>query len=150
MKFGSTVQIVLQDTAIFSTEDHPIHLHGYHFYVVGEGFGNFNPSTDTAKFNLVDPPQRNTIDVNVGGWAVIRFKADNPGNRNDNQFFYLTHSHYSVLFDNSFTVSKTGVWLMHCHIDSHLTWGLAMAFIVEDGYGESESVEPPPADLPPC
>ncbi|KAG6403563.1 hypothetical protein SASPL_135788 [Salvia splendens] len=121
LKFGSNVQIVLQDTAIVTTEDHPIHLHGYHFFVVGEGFGNFNPATDTSKFNLVDPPVRNTINVPDGGWAVIRFHADNPG-----------------------------VWLFHCHIDSHLTWGLAMAFIVENGEGPLQSVEPPPADLPKC
>ena len=81
MKFGSEVQIVLQDTAIFSVEDHPMHLHGYSFYVVGQGFGNFNPRRDTEKFNLIDPPERNTIDVPVSGWAVIRFVADNPGNR---------------------------------------------------------------------
>ena len=79
LKFGSSVQIVLQDTSIFSTEDHPVHLHGYHFYIVGQGFGNFNPSSDPANFNLVDPPQKNTIDVPVGGWAAIRFVADNPG-----------------------------------------------------------------------
>ncbi|KAK3022288.1 hypothetical protein RJ639_045395 [Escallonia herrerae] len=121
LKYGSKVQIVLQDTAIISTEDHPIHLHGYHFYIVGQGFGNFNPGRDASKFNLIDPPQRNTINVPVGGWSVIRFVADNPG-----------------------------VWLMHCHIDSHLTWGLAMNFLVENGVGESQSIEPPPADLPPC
>ncbi|PWA76950.1 laccase [Artemisia annua] len=39
LKFGSCVQIILQDTSIFSTEDHPVHLHGYHFYIVGQGFG---------------------------------------------------------------------------------------------------------------
>ncbi|XP_047311688.1 laccase-3-like [Impatiens glandulifera] len=121
MKFGSSVQIVLQDTSIFSTEDHPIHLHGYDFYVVGQGFGNFNPQRDATKFNLDDPPLRNTIDVPVGGWAVIRFVADNPG-----------------------------VWLMHCHIDTHLPWGLAMAFIVENGVGKLQTVEPPPTDLPRC
>lgn len=79
LKYGSNVQIVLQDTAIVSTEDHPMHLHGYHFYVVGQGFGNFNPRRDPARFNLVDPPLRNTINVPVGGWTVIRFTADNPG-----------------------------------------------------------------------
>ncbi|KAL7173087.1 hypothetical protein ACSBR2_032537 [Camellia fascicularis] len=121
MKFGSRVQIVLQDTAIVTTEDHPIHLHGYHFYVVGQGFGNFDPRRDPARFNLIDPPQRNTIDVPVGGWAVIRFVADNPG-----------------------------VWLMHCHIDSHLMWGLATSIIVENGVGELQTVAPPPPDLPPC
>ncbi|PWA66475.1 coagulation factor 8, Laccase [Artemisia annua] len=121
LKFGDNVQIVLQDTSIFSTEDHPVHLHGYHFYVVGQGFGNFNPSSDPARFNLIDPPQRNTIDVPVGGWAAIRFVADNPG-----------------------------VWLMHCHIDTHLAWGFAMAFIVGNGVGPSQTLLPAPVDLPPC
>lgn len=82
LKFRSAVQIVLQDTAIFTTEDHPVHLHGYQFFIVGQGFGNFNPSTDPANFNLIDPPERNTIDVPVGGWAAIRFVADNPGQLN--------------------------------------------------------------------
>ncbi|MFS7964709.1 putative laccase [Helianthus anomalus] len=121
LKFGSQVQIVLQDTAIVSTESHPVHLHGYNFYVVGEGFGNFNPGTDTSAFNLYDPPQRNTVNLPVGGWSVIRFVADNPG-----------------------------VWLMHCHIDSHLTWGFAMSFLVENGPEKLQSVQAPPLDLPPC
>lgn len=79
LKYGETVQLVLQGTSIFTAENHPIHLHGYDFYIIAEGFGNFNPSRDTAKFNLVDPPLRNTASVPVGGWAVIRFVADNPG-----------------------------------------------------------------------
>lgn len=90
LKYGANVQIVLQDTSIFSTEDHPIHLHGYHFYVVGQGFGNFNPSRDTSRFNLIDPPQKNTIDVPVGGWAAIRFVADNPGKLHQDSHLELT------------------------------------------------------------
>ncbi|KAJ4839803.1 Laccase-3 [Turnera subulata] len=121
LKFGARVQIVLQDTSIVTTEDHPMHLHGYHFAVVGSGFGNFNPQTDPAKFNLYDPPIRNTIGTNPGGWVAIRFVADNPG-----------------------------IWLMHCHLDSHLNWGLAMAFLVENGVGRLQSVQPPPLDLPRC
>ena len=100
LKFGSNVQIVLQDTAIFSTEDHPIHLHGYHFWVVGQGFGNFNPQTDTANFNLIDPPVRNTIDVPVGGWAVIRFVADNPGKEPDFINTMFNFSKLCTCFDN--------------------------------------------------
>lgn len=79
LKFGSKVQIVLQDTSIVTPENHPIHLHGYDFYIVAQGFGNFDPKKDTSKFNLVDPPMRNTVAVPVNGWAVIRFVADNPG-----------------------------------------------------------------------
>lgn len=80
LKYGSRVQVVLQDTSIVTPENHPIHLHGYDFYIVAEGFGNFNHKKDTAKFNLVDPPMRNTVAVPANGWAVIRFVADNPGN----------------------------------------------------------------------
>ncbi|KAJ8540480.1 hypothetical protein K7X08_030399 [Anisodus acutangulus] len=121
LKYGARVQVVLQGTSIFTAENHPIHLHGYDFYIIAEGFGNFNPKTDTAKFNLVDPPLRNTASVPVKGWTVIRFVADNPG-----------------------------VWLMHCHLDVHITWGLGMAFLVEDGVSELESLEAPPLDFPVC
>ncbi|KAL8172340.1 hypothetical protein V2J09_024144 [Rumex salicifolius] len=121
LKYGATVQIVLQGTSIFAAENHPIHLHGYDFYIIATGFGNFDPNTDTANFNLVNPPVRNTVGVPVNGWPVIRFVADNPG-----------------------------VWIMHCHLDVHITWGLAMAFVVEDGVGELESLQEPPLDLPVC
>jgi len=121
LRFGSVVQVVLQDTSIVTPENHPIHIHGYDFFILAEGFGNFDPKKDVEKFNYVDPPQRNTVAVPVNGWAVIQFVADNPG-----------------------------VWLMHCHLDVHITWGLAMAFLVEDGYGELQSLEPPPVDLPMC
>ncbi|CAL1368693.1 unnamed protein product [Linum trigynum] len=121
LKFGARVQIVLQDTSIVTAEEHPMHLHGYSFYVVGMGTGNFNPSTDPAKFNLIDPPYRNTIGTPPGGWAAIRFVADNPG-----------------------------IWLLHCHIDSHLTWGLATALLVENGVGLLQSVQYAPLDLPRC
>lgn len=77
LEYGTRVQIILQDTGTVTTENHPIHLHGYSFYVVGYGTGNYNPQT--ANFNLVDPPYMNTIGVPVGGWAAIRFTADNPG-----------------------------------------------------------------------
>lgn len=82
LEFGTRVQIILQDTATVTTENHPIHLHGYNFYVVGYGTGNYDPQT--ANFNLIDPPYMNTIGVPVGGWAAIRFTADNPG-----KFFFF-------------------------------------------------------------
>lgn len=78
LDYGTRVQLILQDTGTVTTENHPIHLHGYSFYVVGYGTGNYDP--ETANFNLVDPPYMNTIGVPVGGWAAIRFVADNPGN----------------------------------------------------------------------
>ncbi|KAE9461083.1 hypothetical protein C3L33_07012, partial [Rhododendron williamsianum] len=80
LNFNTTVEVVLQDTSILGAESHPLHLHGHNFFVVGEGSGNFDPNKDPAKFNLVDPVERNTVSVPSGGWSAIRFRSDNPGN----------------------------------------------------------------------
>ncbi|KAL2471012.1 Laccase-4 [Abeliophyllum distichum] len=119
--YNSRVQVVLQGTGMIVVENHPIHLHGVNFFVVGRGLGNFNPEEDSKKFNLVDPVERNTVQVPSGGWVAIRFTADNPG-----------------------------VWFLHCHLEVHTTWGLKMAFLVDNGKGPNESVLPPPNDLPKC
>ncbi|CAA3002679.1 laccase-17 isoform X2 [Olea europaea subsp. europaea] len=79
LPFNTKVELVMQDTSIIGAESHPLHLHGFNFFVVGQGFGNYNPNTDPAKFNLVDPAERNTVGVPSGGWVAIRFLADNPG-----------------------------------------------------------------------
>lgn len=79
LPFNSRVEVVMQDTSIIAAESHPLHLHGFNFFVVGQGFGNFDPNKDPAKFNLVDPAERNTVGVPAGGWVAIRFLADNPG-----------------------------------------------------------------------
>ncbi|CAL9123604.1 unnamed protein product [Musa textilis] len=44
-----------------------------------KGFGNFNATAAASSYNLVDPQVRNTVAVPAGGWAVIRFVANNPG-----------------------------------------------------------------------
>ncbi|XP_065851673.1 laccase-4 [Euphorbia lathyris] len=121
LTYNSTVELVMQDTGIIAAENHPIHLHGFNFFVVGRGLGNFNPKKDPQNFNLVDPVERNTVGVPTGGWTAIRFRADNPG-----------------------------VWFMHCHLEVHTTWGLKMAFLVDNGKGPNQSLLPPPADLPKC
>ncbi|XP_038988604.1 laccase-17-like [Phoenix dactylifera] len=115
LPFNTTVELVMQDTSIQGAESHPLHLHGNNFYPTKD------PTKDPAKFNLLDPVERNTVGVPSGGWAAIRFRADNPG-----------------------------VWLMHCHFDVHLSWGLRMAWVVNDGPLPSQKLLPPPSDLPKC
>lgn len=78
LAYDSTVELVLQGTGMVVPETHPIHLHGFNFFVVGRGVGNFK-KRDRKKFNLVDPVERNTVGVPSGGWTAIRFRADNPG-----------------------------------------------------------------------
>ncbi|KAJ3681115.1 hypothetical protein LUZ60_015604 [Juncus effusus] len=121
LPFNTSVELVMQDTSILGVESHPLHLHGFNFFVVGQGFGNYNPAKDPARFNLVDPVERNTIGVPAGGWVAIRFLADNPG-----------------------------VWFMHCHLEVHTSWGLRMAWLVLDGSLPNQKLPPPPSDLPKC
>ncbi|CAM8896143.1 unnamed protein product [Rhodiola kirilowii] len=119
--YGTNLEIVLQNTNFLHVENHPIHVHGHNFFVVGQGFGNFDVKKHPKDYNLVDPVERNTVAVPSGGWAAIRFKADNPG-----------------------------AWFVHCHLEEHTTWGLATAFIVQNGPLPSQSLLPPPADYPKC
>ncbi|KAF2288659.1 hypothetical protein GH714_010041 [Hevea brasiliensis] len=61
LRFNTSVQLVLQGTSILGAESHPLHLHGFNFFVVGQGFGNYDPNKDPAKFNLVDPIERTQL-----------------------------------------------------------------------------------------
>uniref|UniRef100_A0ACD5W2K9 Uncharacterized protein n=1 Tax=Avena sativa TaxID=4498 RepID=A0ACD5W2K9_AVESA len=121
LEFNASVELVMQGTAIQGAESHPLHMHGFNFFVVGQGFGNYDPVNDPPKYNLVDPVERNTVSVPIAGWVAVRFLADNPG-----------------------------VWLMHCHFDVHLSWGLSMAWMVADGPLPNQKMLPPPSDLPKC
>lgn len=99
LPYNSTVQLVLQDTGMIAPENHPLHLHGFNFFEVGRGLGNFNSKKDPKKFNLVDPVERNTISVPSGGWTAIRFLADNPGITTQKKFLLIK----AFLFENNFT-----------------------------------------------
>ncbi|KAI5312780.1 hypothetical protein L3X38_041954 [Prunus dulcis] len=94
---------------------------GTKLLLVGTGSGNFDPNQAPKTYNLVDPPEVNTIGVPKNGWATIRFKADNPG-----------------------------VWFMHCHLERHISWGMATVLIVTNGNTTETSMLPTPAYMPPC
>ncbi|XP_028772208.1 laccase-15-like [Neltuma alba] len=121
LEYGEIVELVFQGTNLVAGFDHPMHLHGFNFYVIGYGFGNFNKRLDYRNFNLVDPPLMNTVIVPKNGWAAIRFRATNPG-----------------------------LWLLHCHLERHISWGMETVFIVKNGLRFNETLPPPPPDMPPC
>ncbi|CAL1405559.1 unnamed protein product [Linum trigynum] len=121
LEYNASVELVFQGTNLLGGVDHPMHLHGTNFYVVGTGFGNFDRVNDPNGYNLVDPPFQNTIAVPRNGWVAVRFRATNPG-----------------------------VWFMHCHLERHASWGMDMTFIVKDGKGKNAKMLPPPPDMPRC
>ncbi|CAI7620928.1 unnamed protein product [Penicillium glandicola] len=90
---------------------HPLHKHSNMVYVIGAGTGEFNwTSVAEAQqeipemFNLVDPPMRDTFTslpaVQSPSWLAVRYHVQNPG-----------------------------AFFLHCHIDPHLTGGMALAIL---------------------
>ncbi|KAG9187155.1 hypothetical protein G6011_05026 [Alternaria panax] len=94
IKSGQIVQIHMQNPHMYP---HPMHLHGHVFQVVAKGLGSWNGDEDSLP---KVPSKRDGVVVPAFGYAVIRFKADNPG-----------------------------VWFFHCHIDFHLVGGMAATII---------------------
>ena len=104
---------------------HPIHLHGHSFHVAKIGFGDYNDNNgritsasediscnnngmictnpewssgniDQGKNNK-QAPLKDTVLIPAGGYAVVYFKANNPG-----------------------------YWFLHCHIEVHQLEGMAV------------------------
>ncbi|KAF5953303.1 hypothetical protein HYC85_006159 [Camellia sinensis] len=77
--YNETVEIVFQGTDVLAgAQNHPMHMHGHSFYVAGSGIGNFDNETDPKSYNLIDPPELNTVRVPKNGWVTDRFIANNP------------------------------------------------------------------------
>ncbi|KAH8811565.1 multicopper like protein, partial [Xylogone sp. PMI_703] len=77
---------------------HPFHLHGQHFYIVADSaHGAYDWSGYPDNLNTDNPLRRDTLTLDAYGWAMIRFRADNPG-----------------------------LWPFHCHIAWHMEAGLLM------------------------
>jgi laccase len=120
-RYNTSVEIIFQSTALLQSDSNPMHLHGYDFFVLAMGLGNYNPKTDPKKFNYHNPQLRNTVQVPRTGWAAVRFVTDNPG-----------------------------MWYLHCHFEFHIIMGMATAFIVEDGPTPETSLPPPPPEFKKC
>ena len=78
---------------------HPFHLHGHQFWILASGSAGGFDWGSYDKLNTTNPMRRDTMTIDAYGWALIRFKADNPG-----------------------------LWAFHCHISWHMEAGLLMQF----------------------
>lgn len=131
VSLNSVVEFVLVDEAeAIGTMNHPFHLHGTHFYIMGMGQ---HPSGQPMTVGLAKqmdlqrslvrfqsahvPPAKDTISIPSKGYSIIRFKADNPG-----------------------------FWLLHCHFEWHLAIGMGLVLQV----GELDQMVKPPKDFNTC
>ncbi|RFU25470.1 hypothetical protein B7463_g10872, partial [Scytalidium lignicola] len=91
-----TVDILMQNV---NEGNHPIHLHGYKFFILGQGHGYFDQSTYDS-IDVGNPLRRDTASLEGYGWMLIRIVTDNPG-----------------------------LWALHCHISWHSEAGLQMQLL---------------------
>ena len=61
-------------------EQHPFHLHGHHFWLLGQGVGLWEEVAGNASgvLNTANPPYRDSFTVAKGGWVVLRFAVSMP------------------------------------------------------------------------
>lgn len=83
----------------FDEGAHPFHLHGHQFWVMATSWEQYFPWHTYGSLNTTNPVRRDTVTVDAYGWALIRFRSDNPG-----------------------------MWAFHCHVAWHLEAGLMMQF----------------------
>lgn len=115
----------------FDDGNHPLHLHGYKYFVLAQGHGypplthvgadinrqNLKPLYDSL--DLSNPLRRDTASVEAFGWILIRLVADNPG-----------------------------AWAFHCHISWHSEAGLLMQLVTRAD--ELAEVKIPSANVELC
>lgn len=100
----------------FDDGNHPLHLHGYKYWVLAQGQGypplthvgaDINLASLQPLYNSLDlsnPLRRDTASVAAFGWILLRFVTDNPG-----------------------------AWAFHCHLSWHSEAGLLMQFLTHTG-----------------
>ncbi|SMR43158.1 unnamed protein product [Zymoseptoria tritici ST99CH_1E4] len=138
--FDTSRELVIQTTGIqtidilvsnFDDGSHPLHLHGYKYFVLAQGHGyppltavgvaitreNLAPLYD--RLDLSNPLRRDTASIEAFGWTLIRVVADNPG-----------------------------AWALHCHISWHSEAGLVMQLLTSTD--ELEKMQVPEANLRLC
>ncbi|XP_055883560.1 uncharacterized protein LOC129925978 [Biomphalaria glabrata] len=120
------VELVVIDEGLPYDANHPMHLHGYSFRVIG--IDRINSTTTLEEVKAMDSrgelnrsktkaPLKDSVTVPDGGYTIVRFKADNPG-----------------------------IWFFHCHIEFHAEIGMGLFFQV----GNKSQFPKPPKNFPKC
>jgi L-ascorbate oxidase len=115
LNVNDVVEFVMTDEAFTYQSNHPMHLHGHSFAVIGMGRLNRSVNADYVRTldqsgmlprNFDRPPLKDSVTVPAGGYTIIRFLADNPGS-----------------------------WLFHCHLgNSHfkcISCWISLQFVVD-------------------
>lgn len=109
IELNSVVEIVLiDDRESIGPENHPFHMHGYSFTVTEIGqdkkqrmtipeYKRLEREHQLPVISSNDAVLKDTVNIPSNGYAVVRFRADNPG-----------------------------FWLLHCHFEWHMIMGMSL------------------------
>nr|XP_045624166.1 laccase-2-like [Procambarus clarkii]XP_045624167.1 laccase-2-like [Procambarus clarkii] len=127
---GSIVDLVMIDEGQYGDENHPIHLHGQSFWVLGQDRPIDVDDANITRSQVMEmdqkgqlvrnfdhPVYKDTVTMADGGYTIVRFHATNPG-----------------------------YWLLHCHLIFHSVAGMNLVFKV----GEDHEIPQAPPDFPSC
>jgi len=134
IELNDVVQVVIQNRVEVSgqCDEHPWHLHGYSFYVLAQGEGDYFEYLST-----LSPEQRstssylNTVNPVVAD-TVVSFPA-NFANLRTTNYSTITHEDYNKPCGWTvirFVASNPGMWLFHCHIEWDFESGMGLVFDV--------------------
>ncbi|XP_069129876.1 uncharacterized protein [Argopecten irradians] len=123
---NDVVELIVIDEGKVFNANHPMHLHGYKFKVIG--MDRLNDSTTLEEVqrldnegrlirNFTSPVDKDTVTVPDGGYVILRIHANNPG-----------------------------FWFMHCHIEFHANIGMGVILQV----GEPNQMPRKPKNFPRC
>ncbi|XP_033746713.1 laccase-25-like [Pecten maximus] len=149
---NDVVQLVLMNMGAGTGDAHPVHLHGYSFYVLKMGYATYNMTT--SKFIS----QNNDIDCRGSGdmttsfcndatWRNSNWLENNvPGlnliNPPRKDTLIIPSGGYAVI---RIKADNPGAWMFHCHIQVHGVFGMRM--LLNSSYGMHPA---PPKSFPVC
>ncbi|XP_061164932.1 uncharacterized protein LOC133173878 [Saccostrea echinata] len=126
VNLGDVVEFVIVNEGKTFEGNHPMHLHGYSYRVVGmdklkrsttlQEVKKLNEAGNISR-NLNMSVKKDTVTVPNGGYTILRIHATNPG-----------------------------FWFFHCHIDFHVEEGMGIILQV----GEISQMPKPPYNFPRC
>lgn len=121
IKGNQLIDIVLQNTVATNgvCETHPFHLHGHKFWIHSQGTGMYN-QTNKVNSDTNDPILRDTLTLHASSYSYLT-----PNRTSQNYLKPCGWIKLRLLSNNP------GLWLLHCHIGSHLFMGMVV-LIKED------------------
>lgn len=124
LEMNDIVDVTIQNAVAGSgvCEQHPWHLHGSDFWLVGQGSGNFSTAAEST-YNTINPPILDTVTGYPSNHSKRRGDSSNPS-------VYIPGKWRAPCgwITLRFEVTNPGMWLLHCHVAWHATMGMGVMF----------------------